>query len=237
MAVYLEDGVVDVIGDHSPERHSMTDVAGQDAVLDFLICWHLACGEQGRPHVLAALRRWAGRREHVDNGGYGPRLWTWCTSVWLPGWMRAAGLPEQARAVERGADTMLPPARRAAGEAARQRTSGVNPVSTAITRARAFAVVEASGAAAVTCSGAADSQAHQALAAGRDAAHAALQSGIDIDQVVTRLRRAALALVDGLACDGSPDGDRASHIAIRSSVARSPRLAAPSPSALCGSRE
>jgi hypothetical protein len=211
--------------------HPTTGVAGQDAVLDFLICWHLACGEEGRPHVLAALRRWAGRRERIHDGGCGPRLWSWCTSVWLPEWMRAAGLPEEARAVGRGADTMLPAARRAAGEVARQGTSVVSQVSTVITRARAFAAVEASGVAAVMCSGVEDSQAHQALAAGRDAAHAALQGGIDIDRVATRLRCAALALVDGLACERGPDGDRTSDTTIRSSGARSPRLAALSPPA------
>ncbi len=234
---YREDGVVDLIGRRSEECRSLPSVAAQDTVLDFLICWHLACGEQGRPDVRAALRRWAGGRRRVPEGGCGPRMWSWCASVWVPEWMRAAGLGDEARAVERSPDTMLATARRAAGQVAKRRTSGLNPVSTVITRARAFAAVEASGAAAVTCSGVEDRQAHQALAAGRDAAHAALQDGVDIDRVVTRLRRAALALVDGLACEESPDAGRARHITMRSSVARSRHLADPCPSARCGSRE
>jgi hypothetical protein len=232
-----EDRVVDAIGNRSSKQRSTTDVAGQDAVLDFLICWHLASGDEGRPHVLAALRRWASGRERVDDGGGGPRLWSWCTSVWLPEWMRAAELPEEARAVERCTVTMLPRARRAAEAAVRRRTSGVSPVSTVIARARAFAAVEASGAAALTCSGVEGGQARQALAAARDAAHAALQGGVHIDRVVTRLRHGALALVDDLASGRTPDPtpDQGHHHAQRRGAPIVSR--APSPSALSGSRE
>jgi hypothetical protein len=102
---------------------------------------------------------------------------------------------------------------------------------------RAFAAVEASGAAALTCSGVEGGQARQALAAARDAAHAALQGGVHIDRVVTRLRHGALALVDDLASGRTPDptpDQGHHHPQRRGAPIVSP---APSPSALGGSRE
>ncbi|MDB5064589.1 MAG: greA [Chloroflexi bacterium] len=176
----------------------MTGTAGEDVILEFLICWHLASGEEGRTRVMAALRRRAGRRDRADGGDDGARLWSWCTSVWLPGWMRAAGLLAEARAVEGGDDAALRRARWAAREAAMCRAGGAALVSFVLVRAQACAAVDASGAAAVTCSGVEGHQACLALAAARDAAHAALTDGADIGRVVARLRRAALALVDGM---------------------------------------
>jgi transcription elongation factor GreA len=177
------------------EDRSMTGTAGEDVVLEFLICWHLASGVEGRPRVLAALRRRAGGPDRAGADDDGARLRSWCTSVWLPGWMRAAGLLDAARAVESGDDAALVRARWAAREAVTRRAGSAAPVSFVLGRARACAAVDASGAAAVTCSGAEGRQACVALAAARDAAHAALTDGTDIGRVVARLRRAALALV------------------------------------------
>lgn len=95
-------------------------------------------------------------------GGEGRRLWTWCTSVWLPEWMRAAGLRNEARAVQTDASTMLPRAQQAAEDAAWHRTCSMASVSSVIARACAIAAVEASGAAAVTCCGVEGRQACQA---------------------------------------------------------------------------
>ena len=83
------------------ELPSTASTARQDAMLDFLICWHPASGAEVRHLVLAALRRRAAGPDHLDRDGTGPRLWSWCTSVWLPAWMRAAGLLEEARALAR----------------------------------------------------------------------------------------------------------------------------------------
>jgi hypothetical protein len=177
----------------------MTRAAGQDAILDFLIGWHLASGAEGRPPVMAALCRRAARRDHLDGDGSGRRLWSWCTSVWLPGWMRAAGLLEEARAVEKGGGAMVPRARQAAGEAAVRRTGGVPLVCTVVERARAFAAVDASGSAAVNCCGGEGDQPSLAYVAARDAAYVALRDGVDLDRVDPRLSSAALALVDGTA--------------------------------------
>jgi hypothetical protein len=183
----------------SRERHvehrSTIGAAEQDAMLDFLICWHLASGGERRPRVMAALRRRAARRDHRTADGSGPRLWWWCTSVWLPAWMRAAGLPEEARALEKGGGSMVPRARQAAREAAMHRTGGAPVLCTVIERARAFAAVEASGSAAITCCGVEGDQPVLACFAARDAAHAALQDRVDLDRVVARLRCSALALV------------------------------------------
>jgi hypothetical protein len=193
------------------ERPSMTGAAGHDAMLDFLICWHLACRAEGRPPVMAALRRRAARRDHPDGDGSGRRLWSWCTSVWLPGWMRAAGLLEEARAVETGGGAMVPNARQAAREAAVRRTRGVPLVCTVVERARAFAAVDASGSAAVNCCGGEGDQPRLAYVAARDAAYVALRDGVDLDRVVARLSTAALALVDGTASGRVPDAlDRCS---------------------------
>ncbi len=186
----------------SKERHvehrSTTGAAGQDAMLDFLICWHLASGGEGRPHVMAALRRWAARRDHLHADGSGPRLWWWCTSVWLPGWMRAAGLVEEARGLEKRGGSIVPRAREAAREAANRRTCGAPLECTVIERARAFAFVEASGSAAVTCCGVEGDQPSLAYVAARDAAYVALRDRVNLDRVVDRLRRSALALVGGI---------------------------------------
>jgi hypothetical protein len=167
-------------------------------MLDFLICWHLAGGEEGRPQVMAALRRRAAVPDHHDGDGTGPRLWSWCTSVWLPGWMRAAGLLEEARALEKGGGAMVPRARQAARTAAMRRSGGAPMVCTVIERARAFAAVDASGSAVVTCCGVEGDRPSLAYVAARDAAYVALRDRVDLDLVVARLRCAGLALVDGI---------------------------------------
>ncbi|MEA2614240.1 MAG: transcription elongation factor GreA [Chloroflexota bacterium] len=187
------------------EQPSMTEAAGQDAMLDFLICWHLASGAERRPPVMAALRRRASRRDRLDGDGSGRRLWSWCTSVWLPGWMRAAGLLEEARAVEQGGGAMVPRARQAAREAAMRRTRGVPLVCTVVERARAFAAVDASGSTAINCCGGEGGQPGLAYVAARDAAYVALRDRVDLDRVVARLSSAALALVDGTASGPVPD--------------------------------
>jgi hypothetical protein len=46
----------------------MTAAAGQDAMLDFLICWHLASGAEGRSQVMAALRRRAAVPDRLGSG-------------------------------------------------------------------------------------------------------------------------------------------------------------------------
>ncbi|MEA2617028.1 MAG: hypothetical protein QOE72_2811 [Chloroflexota bacterium] len=167
-------------------------------MLDFLICWHLASGAEGRPQVMASLRRRAAGLEHVDGAVSGPRLWSWCTSVWLSGWMRAAGLLEEARALEKEGGVMVPRARLAAREAAMRRTGGAPLVCTVIERARAYAAVDASGSAAVHCCGVEGDQPTLAYVAARDAAYVALRDRVDLDRVVARLRCAGLALVDGI---------------------------------------
>jgi hypothetical protein len=191
----------------------MTRTAEQDTMLDFLICWHLASGDEGRPQVMAALRRWAARPDPFDGEGSGPR-WSWCTSTWLPGWMRAAGLLKEARALERGGGIMVSRARQAAREAARRRSGGTPLVCTVIERARAFAAVDASGSAAVHCCGVEGDQPTLVYVTARDAAYVALRDRVDLDRVVARLRRSALALVGGIttsqvpdAQDGSAGGD------------------------------
>jgi hypothetical protein len=176
----------------------MTGAAGQDAMLDFLICWHMASGGDGRPHVMAALRRSAAGSDHLDGDETGPRLWSWCTSVWLPAWMRAAGLLEEARALEDGGGISVPRARQAAREAAVRRTGGVPLVCTVIERGRAFAAVDASGSAAIHCCGVEGDQPTLAYVAARDAAYVALRDRVDLDRVVARLRSAGLALVDSI---------------------------------------
>lgn len=51
------------------------DVAARpDAMLDFLIGWHLASGAEGRPQVMASLRRRVAGPDHVDGPVTGPRL-------------------------------------------------------------------------------------------------------------------------------------------------------------------
>jgi hypothetical protein len=179
-------------------HRSMTGAAGQDALLDFLICWHLTSGGEGRPHVMATLRRRAAGSDHLDGDETGPRLWSWCTSVWLPGWMRAAGLLEEARALEKGGGISVPRARQAAREAAMRRTGGVPLVCTVIERARAFAAVDASGSAAVHCCGVEGDQPTLVYVAARDAAYVALRDRVDLDQVVGRLSFSALALAGGI---------------------------------------
>jgi hypothetical protein len=176
----------------------MTGAAGQDAMLDFLICWHLASGAEGRPHVMAALRRRAAGSDHLDGDDTGSGLWSWCTSVWLPGWMRAAGLVEEARALEKGGGISVPRARQVAREAAVRRTGGVPLVCTVIERGRAFAAVDASGSAAVHCCGVEGAQPTLVYVAARDAAYVALRDRVDLDRVVARLRFSALALVGGI---------------------------------------
>jgi len=136
--------------------------------------------------------------DHLGGEGSGPRLWSWCTSVWLPGWMRAAGLREEARALEKGGDAMVPRARLAAREAAMRRSGGAPPACTVIERARAVAAVDASGSAAVTCCGVEGDRPALAYLAARDAAYVALRDRVDLDRVVARLRCAGLALVDGI---------------------------------------
>jgi hypothetical protein len=180
------------------EHRTMTGAAGHDAMLDFLICWHLASGAEGRPQVMAALRRRAAGPDHLDADGSGPRLWSWCTSVWLPGWMRAAGLLEEARALEKGGGAMVPRARQAARTAAVRRSGGAPLVCTVIERARAFAAVDASGSAVVTCCGVEGDRPSLAYVAARDAAYVALRDRVDLDRVVARLRCAGLVLVDGI---------------------------------------
>jgi hypothetical protein len=187
------------------EHRSMTGTTGEDAMLDFLICWHLASGAEGRPHVMAALRRRAASHDHGDGDGSGPRLWWWCTSVWLPGWMRAAGLLEEARALEKSQGAMVPRARRAAREAAMRRTGGAPLVCTVIERARAFAAVDASGSAAVHCCGVEGDLPTLVYVAARDAAYVALRDRVDLDRVVARLRCSALALLDGITMEQVPD--------------------------------
>jgi hypothetical protein len=191
------------------ENRSRIGAAGQDAMLDFLICWHLQSGSEGRPQVMAALRRRAARRQHL-HGDSGPRLWSWCTAVWLPEWMRAAGLCEEARAIEKIAGAMIAPARQAAREAAIRRSNGVPLVCTVLERARAFAAVDASGSAAITCCRVAGDQPSLAYVAARDAAYVALRDRVDLDGVVVRLRCAALALVDGTTTGNVPDARRTS---------------------------
>ena len=176
-------------------QFSMTAAAGHDAMLDFLICWHLASGAEGRSQVMAALRRRAAVPDHLGGEGSGPRLWSWCTSAWLPGWMRAAGLPEEARALQKGGGSMVPRARLAAREVAMRRTGGAPLVCTVIERAGAVAAVDASGSAAVTCCGVEGDRPHLAA---RDAAYVALRDRVDLDRVVARLRCSGLALVDGI---------------------------------------
>jgi hypothetical protein len=176
----------------------MTRAAEQDTMLDFLICWHLASDAAGRPQVMAALRRRAAQSDHLDGDGSGPRLWSWCTSAWLPGWMRAAGLLKEAGALERGGGIMVPRARQAAREAATRRTAGTPLVCTVIERARAFAAVDASGSAAVHCCGIEGDQPTLVYVAARDAAYVALRDRVDLDQVVGRLSFSALALVGGI---------------------------------------
>jgi hypothetical protein len=167
-------------------------------MLDFLICWHLASGAEGRPQVMAALRRRAARPGPFVGDGSGPGLWSWCTSVWLPGWMRAAGLLEEARALERGGGIMVPRARQAAREAATRRTAGIPLVCTVIERARAYAAVDASGSAAVHCCEVEGDQPTLVYVTARDAAYVALRDRVDLDRVVARLRESALALVGGI---------------------------------------
>jgi hypothetical protein len=177
-------------------------------MLDFLICWHQASGGEGRAQVMAALRRRAAGPDHLDGGGTGPRLWSWCTSVWLPGWMRAAGLLEEARALERGGAAMVPRARQAARTAAVRRSGGAPLVCTVIERARAYAAVDASGSAVVTCCGVEGDRPSLAYIAARDAAYVALRDRVDLDRVVARLRCAGLALVDGSATGLCPHAHR-----------------------------
>jgi hypothetical protein len=139
-------------------------------MLDFLICWHLASGAEGRPQVMASLRRRTAMPDDVDGAVSGPRLWSWCTSVWLSGWMRAAGLLEEARALEKGGGAMVPRARQAARTAAARRSGGTPLVCTVIERARAYAAVDASGSAAVHCCGVEGDRPTLAYVAARDAA-------------------------------------------------------------------
>jgi hypothetical protein len=167
-------------------------------MLDFLICWHLSSGAEGRPQIMASLRRRTAMPDHIDGAVSGPRLWSWCTSVWLPGWMRAAGLLEEARVLEKGGGAMVPRARLAMREAAMRRTGGAPLVCTVIERARAFAAVDASGSAVVTCCGVEGDRPSLAYVAARDAAYVALRDRVDLDRVVARLRCAGLALVDGI---------------------------------------
>jgi hypothetical protein len=174
------------------------DESRADAMLDFLICWHLASGAEGRSQVMAALRRRAAVPDHLGGEGSGPRLWSWCTSAWLPGWMRAAGLPEEARALQKGGGSMVPRARLAAREAAMRRTGGAPLVCTVIERAGAFAAVDTSGSAAVTCCGVEGDRPRLAYLAARDAAYVALRDRVDLDRVVARLRCSGVALVDGI---------------------------------------
>jgi hypothetical protein len=119
--------------------------------------------------------------------------------------MRAAGLLEEARALEKGGDGMVPRVRQAAREAAMRRTGGTPLVCTVIERARAFAAVEASGSAAVTCCEVEGDQPGLAYVAARDAAYVALRDRVDLDWVVARLRCSALALVDGITMGQVPD--------------------------------
>jgi hypothetical protein len=193
------------------ENRSWIGAAGQDAMLDFLICWHLQSGSEGRPQVMATLRRMAARSEYL-HGDSGPRLWSWCTAVWLPEWMRAAGLCEEARAIEKNGATMIAAARQAAREAAIRRSSGVPLVCTVLERARAFAAVDASGSAAITCCGVPGDQPILAYVAARDAAYVALRDRVDLDRVVARLQCAALALVDGTTMGDVPDARRTSML-------------------------
>jgi hypothetical protein len=96
-----------------------------------------------------------------------------------------------------------------------RRTGGAPVLCTVIERARAFAAVEASGSAAVTCCGVEGDQPGLAYLAARDAAHVALRDRVDLNRVVARLRCSALALVNGTTMgqapkippDGSLDGD------------------------------
>ena len=172
--------------------------AGQDPVLDFLVCWYLVTTGEGRHQVMAAIRRRAGRSESLDADG-GHRLWSWCIDVWLPGWLRAAGLSKEARALERGGSALLPQVRHVTRRAALRRAGDAPSACTVLDRIRAYAAVEASGAAAVACAEAADDQAALALATVRDAACLALRNGADLGRVVARSRHAVLELVDGRA--------------------------------------
>lgn len=188
----------------------VAEVAEEDAILDFLICWYLATRAEGRQRVMAALRRRTSTREPLEHGDGGARLWSWCTGVWLPGWLRAARMPEQARAVERGGGAVLPRVRQAAREAAMHRESGTaSAVCTALDRVRAYAAVDSSGGPAVTCCGVRGDQMSLALSTARDAAYVALQDGADVGRVVARARCAALALVDGITTDQVRRGGRA----------------------------
>jgi hypothetical protein len=84
-------------------------------------------------------------------------------------------------------------------------------VCTVIERARAFAAVDASGSAVVTCCGVEGDRPTLAYVAARDAAYVALRDGVDLDRVVARLRCAGLALVDGITTGlwrGSPSSPR-----------------------------
>jgi hypothetical protein len=71
-------------------------------------------------------------------------------------------------------------------------------VCTVIERAGAFAAVDASGSAAVTCCGVEGDRPRLAYLAARDAAYVALRDRVDLDRVVARLRCSGLALVDGI---------------------------------------
>jgi hypothetical protein len=112
--------------------------------------------------------------------------------------MRAAGLLEEARALERGGGIMVPRARQAAREAATRRTAGTPLVCTVIERARAYAAVDASGSTAVHCCGVEGDQPTLVYVTARDAAYVGLRDRVDLDRVVARLRRSALALVGGI---------------------------------------
>jgi hypothetical protein len=190
------------------QHRVLTGTPGQDAMLEFLICWRQASDVEGRPQVMAALRRRAAMTGHVDGAFSGPRLWSWCTSVWLPGWMRAAGLLEEARALERSGGAMVPRARQAARTAAVRRSGGTPLVCTVIERARASTAVDASGSAVVTCCGVEGDRPSLAYVAARDAAYVALRDRVDLDRVVARLRCAGLALVDGSSTGLCPHAHR-----------------------------
>lgn len=170
--------------------------AGQDPLLDFLVCWYVATTGEGRHPVMAAIRSRAQRCDLLDPDG-GHRLWSWCIDVWLPGWLRAAGLSKEARALERAGSALLPHVRHVARRAAMRQAGSGAPGCAVLDRIRAYAAVEASGAAAVACAGVADDQARLALATVRDAACVALRNGADLGRVVARSRQSALEVVDG----------------------------------------
>jgi hypothetical protein len=124
--------------------------------------------------------------------------------------MRAAGLLEAARALEKGGGAMVPRARQAARTAAVRRSGGAPLVCTVIERARAFAAADASGSAAVHCCGVDGDRPTLVYVAAGDAAYVALRNRVDLDPVVARLRCAGLALVDGITTGLCPHalGDR-----------------------------